>query len=76
MIVLKDMDELMTLDLPDDHIAAVHVCSCNPRILKHYPKDWLVTPIYPMILGIISFLPGNLIIVRTVPSSTPPPRPP
>lgn len=40
MIVLKDMDELMTLDLPDDHIAAVHVCSCNPRILKHYPKDW------------------------------------
>ena len=44
MIVLKDMDELMTLDLPDDHIAAVHVCSCNPRILKHYPKDWLVTP--------------------------------
>jgi hypothetical protein len=42
MIVLKDMDELMTLDLPDDHIAAVHVCSCNPRILKHYPKDWLV----------------------------------
>ncbi|KAF8973912.1 nucleotide-diphospho-sugar transferase [Flammula alnicola] len=40
MIVLKNMDELMFLDLPQDHIAAVHVCSCNPRGLPHYPKDW------------------------------------
>ncbi|KDR85114.1 hypothetical protein GALMADRAFT_233742 [Galerina marginata CBS 339.88] len=40
MIVMRNMDELMVLDLPYDHIAAVHVCSCNPRVLKHYPPDW------------------------------------
>ncbi|KAF8912780.1 nucleotide-diphospho-sugar transferase [Gymnopilus junonius] len=40
MIVLKNMDELMLLDLPHDHIAAVHVCSCNPRDIIHYPLDW------------------------------------
>ena len=40
MLVLKNMDELMSIDLPHDHIAAVHVCACNPRRLAHYPKDW------------------------------------
>ncbi|KAG6841258.1 hypothetical protein C0991_000398 [Blastosporella zonata] len=40
MIVLKNMDELMHLELADDEIAAVHVCACNPRRLKHYPADW------------------------------------
>jgi lipopolysaccharide biosynthesis glycosyltransferase len=34
------MDELMAIDLPHDHIAAVHVCACNPRRLAHYPEDW------------------------------------
>ena len=42
MIILRNMDELMAMDLPSDHIAAAHVCSCNPRGLTHYPKDWLV----------------------------------
>lgn len=46
MIILRNMDELMAMDLPNDHIAAVHVCSCNPRGLPHYPKDWLVNE-YP-----------------------------
>lgn len=32
----------MALDLPHDHIAAVHVCACNPRRLVHYPEDWQV----------------------------------
>ncbi|PPR00645.1 hypothetical protein CVT24_000868 [Panaeolus cyanescens] len=41
MIVLRNMDELMKLDLPQDHIAAVHVCACNPRGIAHYPGDWL-----------------------------------
>ncbi|KAI0361791.1 glycosyltransferase family 8 protein [Trametes cingulata] len=40
MVVRRNMDELMDLDLPPDHIAAVHVCACNPRKLDHYPKDW------------------------------------
>ena len=26
--------------LPDDWIAAAHVCACNPRKLPHYPSDW------------------------------------
>ncbi|KAG6832451.1 hypothetical protein H0H92_001497 [Tricholoma furcatifolium] len=41
MIVLRNMDDLMELELADDHIAAVHVCACNPRRLKHYPADWI-----------------------------------
>jgi len=41
MIVMRNMDELMELDLPADWIAAAHVCACNPRKLAHYPKDWI-----------------------------------
>ncbi|KAF8922425.1 nucleotide-diphospho-sugar transferase [Mucidula mucida] len=41
MIVMKNMDELMDLDLPKGHIAAAHVCACNPRKLPHYPADWI-----------------------------------
>ncbi|KAH9982434.1 glycosyltransferase family 8 protein [Lactifluus volemus] len=41
MIVMRNMDELMELDLPPDWIAAAHVCACNPRKLAHYPKDWI-----------------------------------
>lgn len=43
MIVMRNMDELMDIVLPDDWIAACHACACNPRKLKHYPADWLVT---------------------------------
>lgn len=42
MLVMKNMDELMTMDLPDGWIGAVHACTCNPRQLAHYPKDWYV----------------------------------
>lgn len=42
VIILRNMDELMDLDLPKDQIAAAHVCACNPRKLPHYPADWLV----------------------------------
>ena len=43
MILLQNMDELMTLPLPSrDHIAAAHACTCNPRRIKSYPDDWLV----------------------------------
>ncbi|KAI0936171.1 hypothetical protein AcW1_000473 [Taiwanofungus camphoratus] len=41
MIVMRNMDELMDLDLPQDWIAAAHACACNPRKLPHYPPDWI-----------------------------------
>ncbi|KAG8752654.1 hypothetical protein FRC12_011845 [Ceratobasidium sp. 428] len=41
MLVRKNMDELMHLDLPEDWIAGAHACACNPRRLKHYPADWI-----------------------------------
>jgi len=41
MIVMRNMDELMDLELAKDQIAAAHVCACNPRRLKHYPADWI-----------------------------------
>jgi len=41
MIVLRNMDELMELQLPEGWIAAAHACACNPRKLAHYPKDWV-----------------------------------
>jgi alpha-N-acetylglucosamine transferase len=40
MIVMRNMDELMDLELPKDWIAAAHACTCNPRRLPHYPADW------------------------------------
>ncbi|KAJ3506683.1 hypothetical protein NMY22_g17169 [Coprinellus aureogranulatus] len=40
MIVRRNMDELFTLPLPLNQIAAVHVCACNPYQSKHYPQDW------------------------------------
>ncbi|KAH8100598.1 nucleotide-diphospho-sugar transferase [Cristinia sonorae] len=40
MIVMKNMDELLDLELPSDWIAAVHACACNPRKYPHYPADW------------------------------------
>lgn len=51
MLVLKNMDELMELELdsPDlggtgDRVfAASHACVCNPLKKAHYPKDWYVS---------------------------------
>lgn len=39
-IALHNFDELMTVDMPPGWIAASHACTCNPRKLAHYPKDW------------------------------------
>ncbi|KAG9013870.1 hypothetical protein FRB94_004251 [Tulasnella sp. JGI-2019a] len=41
MTVHKNLDDLMDMDLPEGHIAAAHVCACNPLKLKHYPSDWI-----------------------------------
>lgn len=46
MLVIENMDELMTLDLPSGWIAAAHACACNPRKLSHYPTDWYVLPFF------------------------------
>lgn len=48
MFVLKNMDELMDLELDSPELegkgnrvfAASHACVCNPLQKKHYPKDW------------------------------------
>ncbi|KIY72844.1 glycosyltransferase family 8 protein [Cylindrobasidium torrendii FP15055 ss-10] len=41
MVVKRNMDELMDIELQEGHIAAAHVCACNPRKLAHYPADWI-----------------------------------
>lgn len=48
MLVLKNMDELMELELdsPSEKgrgnrvFACSHACVCNPLKKSHYPKDW------------------------------------
>ncbi|KAF1849350.1 glycosyltransferase family 8 protein [Cucurbitaria berberidis CBS 394.84] len=49
MLVLKNMDELMELELDPPSMAgkgkrvfaASHACVCNPLKKPHYPKDWV-----------------------------------
>lgn len=53
MLVLQNMDELMTMALDDGAAAAAggpdsgrvfaagHACVCNPLRKAHYPKDWV-----------------------------------
>lgn len=48
MMVLKNMDELMEIELDASAsegkgnrvFAASHACVCNPKKKAHYPKDW------------------------------------
>ena len=48
MVVLKNMDELMEIELDPPGsdgkgpkvFAASHACVCNPMNREHYPKDW------------------------------------
>lgn len=50
MLVLRNMDELMELELDapsmagkgDKVFAASHACVCNPLKKPHYPKDWYI----------------------------------
>lgn len=49
MLVLKNMDELMDLELDPAEMggsgnrvyAASHACACNPLRKPHYPKNWV-----------------------------------
>ena len=53
MLVLKNMDELMDLELdsPKSDVlgnkvfAASHACCCNPLKKPHYPKNWYSFPL-------------------------------
>ncbi|MDK2632377.1 glycosyltransferase family 8 protein [Pantoea stewartii subsp. indologenes] len=40
MLILKNMDELFTLDLGDFVLAACHACRCNPNQIESYPDSW------------------------------------
>ena len=40
MLVTQDMDELFSLELGDDQIAACHACRCNPNRIPSYPASW------------------------------------
>lgn len=40
MLVVRGMDELFDVDLPDGGIAACHACRCNPRRISSYPAGW------------------------------------
>lgn len=48
MLVLRNMDELMDLELDNADMegtgkrvfAASHACVCNPAKKAHYPSDW------------------------------------
>ncbi|KAL4969089.1 glycosyltransferase family 8 protein [Aspergillus stella-maris] len=50
MLVVKNMDELMDLELDGPEMAgsgsrvfgAAHACVCNPQGKRHYPKNWQV----------------------------------
>ncbi|KAH9893708.1 nucleotide-diphospho-sugar transferase [Xylariomycetidae sp. FL2044] len=40
-VILKNIDDMMDIEIPDGWIASTHACTCNPRKLKHYSKDWV-----------------------------------
>ena len=50
MLVLKNMDELLEVPIPEDGLAACHACVCNPRRLSHYPPSWY----YPLPCGTLT----------------------
>ncbi len=41
MLVLKNMDELFDIELPEDGVAAVHSCKCNYHKKPKYPQSWV-----------------------------------
>ncbi|MFS2223160.1 glycosyltransferase family 8 protein [Pantoea sp. B65] len=41
MLVVQNMDELMSVELPENGIAACHACRCNPNRIATYPKSWV-----------------------------------
>lgn len=37
---MHNIDEMMAMDIGQGGIAAAHACTCNPKKLPHYSKDW------------------------------------
>ncbi|ANI84271.1 glycosyltransferase family 8 protein [Kosakonia oryzae] len=40
MLVINNMDEVFSLPLAADTIAACHACRCNPQRIASYPESW------------------------------------
>lgn len=40
MLVLRNMDELFTVDMGKYALAACHACRCNPNQIASYPASW------------------------------------
>lgn len=40
MLVINNMDEVFSLPLAADTIAACHACRCNPQRIASYPQSW------------------------------------
>ena len=70
MLIMRNMDELMTLDLDPPEMegkgnkvfAASHACVCNPLKKPHYPRDWYVYP--PTSLATLPFHAFSLVEIR------------
>ena len=82
MLVRQNMDELMAMNLPKNHIAASHACTCNPRKLSHYPADWSVLSLVYMplltrslIIGFQKIVPTHMPRLWHLPPSLRPPPP-
>lgn len=64
MMALKNMDELMELELDPPSMegkgskvfAASHACVCNPLKKPHYPKDWSVASLLSSCRATATFL--------------------
>ncbi|CAI2174629.1 795_t:CDS:2 [Funneliformis geosporum] len=41
MLIMKNIDHLMEMNLPKDFLSAANACTCNPRKKPDYPKDWI-----------------------------------
>ncbi|EXX59162.1 uncharacterized protein OCT59_008252 [Rhizophagus irregularis] len=39
ILVMKNIDHLMNMNLPKDFLGAVNACTCNSRKKQNYPKD-------------------------------------
>ncbi|CAJ2511234.1 Uu.00g068590.m01.CDS01 [Anthostomella pinea] len=40
-VILHKIDDMMDVEIPNGWIASTHACTCNPRKLPHYSKDWV-----------------------------------
>lgn len=40
-VILQNIDDMMEVEIPAGWIASTHACTCNPRKLPHYSKDWV-----------------------------------